>query len=61
MPKISSFRSIENKNGIYRSNDYMKKFWESFRDHTMMMINLKKNKKQLINKRQQEPCDNAKI
>ena len=42
MSKISTFRSIENRNDIYRSKDCMKKFCEFLREHAMKIINLKK-------------------
>ena len=40
--KISSFKSIEKKHDVYRGRDCMKEFCESSREHTMMIINLKK-------------------
>ena len=39
MSKISSFRSIENKHDVYRSNDCMKKFCEFLREHAIKRIN----------------------
>ena len=44
MSTISTFRSIENWNDIYRSKDCMKKFCEFLRQHAMKIINLKKIK-----------------
>ena len=44
MPPISSFRSIENKHDVYRGKDYMKKFYEYFREHTIKINNFKKIK-----------------
>ena len=32
---ISSFKSIENRHDVYRGKDFMKKFFESLREHTM--------------------------
>ena len=32
---LSSFRDIENKHGVYRGKDYMKKFCEFLREHSM--------------------------
>ena len=46
---MSSFRSIENKQHVYRSKDCMKKFCESLREHAIKAINLEKKK--IINKR----------
>ena len=45
MSIILSFKSIENKHGVYRYKDYMNKFWESLREHAMEIINFKKKKK----------------
>ena len=42
---ISSFRSIGNKHDVYKSKDYMKKFYEFLREHAMKTINLKKTKR----------------
>ena len=47
---ISSFKNIENKHDVYRDKDYMKKFCESLRAHTIKRINLKKNN-EVINKK----------
>ena len=41
---MSSFRSIENKQHVYRSKDCMKKFGESLREHAIKAINLEKKK-----------------
>ena len=35
MSTISLFKSIENKNDIWRGKDFMKKFCESLREHTI--------------------------
>ena len=51
MSTISSFRSIENKHDVYRSKDCMKKFCEFSREHAMKIINFKKKKNEVINKR----------
>ena len=42
MSTTSSSRSIENKHDIYRCKDCMKKFYEFLREHTMKMINSRK-------------------
>ena len=57
---ISSFRSIENKHDVYRGKDCMKKFCEFLREHSMKIINFKKNKMKLLTKEQQESYENAK-
>ena len=44
MSPISSFRSIENDLDIYRSNDRMKKFCGSLREHAIKVNNCKKKK-----------------
>ena len=61
MSTISSFRSIENKHDVYRGKDCMKKFSEFLREHTMKIINFKKQKTKLLIKEQQESYVNAKI
>ena len=44
---ISSFRSLENKHDVYRGKDWMKKFCECLREHTMKIISFKKKKMEL--------------
>ena len=44
MSTTSSFRSIKNRHDVYRGKDYMKKFCESLREHSMRIINFKKKK-----------------
>ena len=39
MSTISSFRSIENMDDVYGSEDCMKTFCEYFREHEMRIIN----------------------
>ena len=41
MSKTSSSKSIENKHDVYRGKDSMKKFYKSFREHTMEISNFK--------------------
>ena len=41
MSTILSFKNIENKHDEYRGKDCMKKFCESFREHTMEITNFK--------------------
>ena len=38
MSALLSFKTIENKYDVYRGKDCMKKFCESFKDHTMEII-----------------------
>ena len=61
MSTISSFKSKENKHDIYKGKDYMKKFCESLREHTMKITNYKKKNIKLLTKEQQEQYENAKI
>ena len=51
MSAISSFRSIENKHDVYIGKDCMKKFCESLRERAMKIINSKKIKNEVIDKR----------
>ena len=60
MSTISSFRSIENKDDVYRGKDCMKKCCEFLREHTMKIINFKKEKMKILIKEQQGPYKNAK-
>ena len=61
MSTISSFKSIENKQDIYRGKDCMKNFCESLREHAMKIINFRKKKMKSLTKEQQNPYQNAKI
>ena len=54
MSTISLFKSIENKHDVYRGNDFMKKFRESLREHSIKIINFKKKKIRLLKKRAAE-------
>ena len=45
MSTISPYRSIENKNDVYRGKECIKKFCEFLRDHTLKIINFKKKTK----------------
>ena len=45
MSTISSFRSTENKHDVYRGKDYMKRFSEFFREHTVKTINSTEEKR----------------
>ena len=51
MSTIFPFRGIENKYGVYRGKNRMKKFCESVREHTMKIINFKMKKMKLLNKK----------
>ena len=61
MSIISSCRSIENKHDVCGGKDFIKKFCESLRKHTMKIINFKKKKMKLLTKEQKESYENAKI
>ena len=58
---ISLYRSIEYKHDVYRGNYCMKRFCESFREHTLKIINFKKKNMKSLTKVQQESYANAKI
>ena len=60
MTTISSFKSIKNKDDVYRSKDCMKEFFEFLRKHAMKIINFKTKMKSLT-KEQQESYENPKI
>ena len=59
MSTISSFRSIENKHGMYRGKDCMKKFCELLGEYAMKIIIFKKKKAKLLKKEQQESYGNS--
>ena len=61
MSMISSFKSIENKNDVYRGKDCMKKFCELLIEHAMKIPNFKKKKMKLLTNEQQKSNENAKI
>ena len=48
---IPSFRSIEDNHDVYRDKYCMKKFCQSLREHAMKIINAKKKKNEVNNKR----------
>ena len=50
MSTISSFKSIESKDDVYRGKDCMKKFCQSLREHAMKIINFKKKNMKLLTK-----------
>ena len=58
---ISSFRSINNKNDVYRGKDCMKNFCEILREHAMKAIDFEKKKMKLLSKEQSESYENVKI
>ena len=51
MSTMSSFRSKEKKDDVYRGKYYIEKFCEPLREHAMEMINFKKKKNKVINNR----------
>ena len=61
MSTRSSFKNIENKHGLFRGKDCMKKFCVSLREHKTKIINFKKKKMKLLTKEIQESYENAKI
>ena len=61
MSTISSFKSMQNKNDVYTGKDFIKKFCESLREHTVKIISFKKKKVKLLTKEQQESHKHVKI
>ena len=55
------YTNVENKHGVYRGKDCMKKFCESLREHALKIITFKKKKMKLLTKELQESYKNAKI
>ena len=53
MSTLSSFKSVENKHDVYRCKDCIKKVFESFREHTVKIINFKTKKMKLLTNQQQ--------
>ena len=51
MSTISLFKSIENNHDLYSGEDCIKKFSESLREHATKIINFKKKKNEIVNKR----------
>ena len=51
MSTILSFKDIESNHGVYKVKDCMEKFCESLKEHAKKIINFKKKKNKLINKR----------
>ena len=47
---ISSFGRVENKHVVYGDKYFMKKFCESWREHTMKVISFKKKKNKSLTK-----------
>ena len=54
MSTISSFRSIENQDNLYKGKDCMETFCKFLRKHAIEIINFKKKKIKLLTKEQQE-------
>ena len=57
---ILSFTGIEDKHDVYRNKDCMEKFWESLREHTVEIINLKRKKMKSLTNEQQKSYQKAK-
>ena len=51
MSRKLAFKSIQNKHDVYRGKDWMKKFCESLREQVLKVLNFKKKKKEIINKK----------
>ena len=51
MSTISSLKSIESKHDVYRGKVCVKRFCESLKEQAMKIINFKKKKNEVINKR----------
>ena len=51
---------MKNQHDVYKGKDCMKKFCESFREHTMEIINFKIKKKKSFRNEQQKPYETAK-
>ena len=43
---------MQNKHDVYRDKDFMKKFCKSLREHTIEIINFKKEKNKLLTNQQ---------
>ena len=60
MSRTSLFKSIENKDDVYRVKECMKRFCESLRENTLELTNFEKIKILLLTSEQQESHENAK-
>ena len=61
IPKISSFKGIENKPNVYRGKDCMKKICESSKEHAMKIINFKNKEIKLLTNKQKQMYENAEV
>ena len=62
MPTIQAVDGIENKQDVYRGEDFMKKFCQSLREHLMKkIINFVKKKMIPLTNKQQESYEKTKI
>ena len=52
MTTVSSFKDQENKHGVYRGRDCMKRFCESLREYAMKIISFKIKKMKLLTNKQ---------
>ena len=55
---ISSFKSVENKNDVYRDKDCIKKFYRFLRESALKIINPKKKNMKLLTNEQQNSYQN---
>ena len=60
MSTLSSFKYVENKHGVCRGIDCMKKFCEALRGHSVKIINFKKKKMKLLTSKHENSYDNVK-
>ena len=51
MSTICLFKIIENNHDVYTGKDCMKRFCEALKEHAMKIINFRKKKNEVINKR----------
>ena len=61
MSTIRAFDSIENKDGLFRGKDCLKKFSTSFREHAKNIIDFEKKKKLPLTKEEIKPYQDAKV
>ena len=59
MSTVQIFDGIENKHGVNRGKDWMKKFYEFLREHLMKIIIFEKKKRILLTNKHQESYKKA--
>ena len=60
MSTIWVFNNIENKRSLYRGKHYMKRVYESLREHAKNIIDFEKEKKSLLTKEELKPHQDGK-